>query len=172
MTITVGTDTYISIADADTFVAANYLTTEAKYIAWDALADAAKEIKDMVMAIQNETAKMKESSDVVGKVVVTTKDRVDVLIKLMRSFQKNAGRSVFEVESISNKIFINLAKLDHVIYKNNLYQLLFGENNDFKPTAHTNCRLGKWYDSGLGKKEFGSVKSYSQLNRPHAIVHD
>ena len=44
MTITVGTDTYISIADADTFVAANYLTTEAKYIAWDALADAAQEI--------------------------------------------------------------------------------------------------------------------------------
>ena len=135
-------------------------------------ADAAKEIKDMVMAIQAETAKMKESSDVVGKVVVTTKESVEVLIKLMHSFQKNAGRSVFEVDSISNKIFINLAKLDHVIYKNNLYQLLFGENNDFKPTAHTNCRLGKWYDSGLGKKEFGSVKSYSQLNRPHAIVHD
>ena len=135
-------------------------------------ADAAKEIKDMVMAIQAETAKMKQSSDVVGKVVVTTKDRVDILIKLMHSFQKNAGRSVFEVDSISNKIFINLAKLDHVIYKNNLYQLLFGENNDFKPTAHTNCRLGKWYDSGLGKTEFGAVKSYSQLNRPHSIVHD
>ena len=135
-------------------------------------ADAAKEIKDMVMAIQAETAKMKESSEVVGKVVVTTKDSVDILIKLMHSFQKNAGRSVFEVESISNKIFINLAKLDHVIYKNNLYQLLFGEKNDFKPTAHTNCRLGKWYDSGLGKSEFSAVKSYNQLNKPHSIVHD
>ena len=135
-------------------------------------ADAAKEIKDMVMAIQQETAKMKESSEVVGKVVVTTKDRVDVLIKLMRSFQKNAGRSVFEVESISNKIFINLAKLDHVIYKNNLYQLLFGESNEFKPSAHTACRLGKWYDTGLGKTEFGTVKSYKQLNKPHQIVHD
>ena len=85
-------------------------------------ADAAKEIKDMVAAIQIETLKMKESSDVVGKVILTTKDRVDVLIKLMQSFQKNAGRSVFEVEAISNKIFINLAKLDHVIYKNDLYQ--------------------------------------------------
>ena len=135
-------------------------------------ADAAKEIKDMVMAIQQETAKMKESSDVVGKVVVTTKDRVDILIKLMGSFQKNAGRSVFEVESISNKIFINLAKLDHVIYKNNLYQLLFGESNEFKPSAHTSCRLGKWYDTGLGKTEFGAVKSYKQLNKPHQIVHD
>ena len=135
-------------------------------------ADAAKEIKDVVVAIQEETARMKNSSDIVAKVVVETKDRVDTLIKLMNQFQKNAGRNVYEVESISNTIFVNLAKLDHVIYKNNLYQLLFGESNDFKPTAHTACRLGKWYDTGLGKTEFGFVKSYGALNRPHATVHN
>ncbi|RLA74481.1 MAG: chemotaxis protein [Epsilonproteobacteria bacterium] len=135
-------------------------------------ADAAREIKDMVGAIQEETARMKVSSDVVGKVVVQTKKRVDILIKLMNSFQKNAGRSVYEVESVSNTIFVNLAKLDHVIYKNKLYQLLFGESSEFEPTIHSNCRLGKWYDSGLGKSEFGTVKSYSSLNTPHKIVHD
>jgi len=135
-------------------------------------ADAAKEIKDVVVSIQEETARMKDSSDIVAKVVIETKNRVDVLIKLMNSFQKNAGRSVFEVEAISNKIFVNLAKLDHVIYKNNLYQLLFGESNNFKPTEHTMCRLGKWYDSGLGKTEFGTTKSYTSLNVPHKAVHD
>ncbi len=135
-------------------------------------ADAAKEIKDVVVSIQEETARMKDSSDIVAKVVIETKDRVDILIKLMNSFQKNAGRSVFEVEAISNKIFVNLAKLDHVIYKNNLYQLLFGESNNFKPTEHTMCRLGKWYDSGLGKTEFGTTKSYTSLNVPHKAVHD
>ena len=135
-------------------------------------ADAAKEIKDMVVAIQEETARMKESSDIVGEVVVTTKQRVDELIKLMHTFQKNSNRSVYEVEAISNQIFINLAKLDHVIFKNNLYQLLFGESNDFKPTAHSACRLGKWYESGLGKKEFSKTKSYKSLHSPHKIVHD
>ena len=133
--------------------------------------DAAKEIKDVVLSIQEETARMKKSSDVVAGVVMETKERVSVLIKLMESFQKNAGRSVFEVDSISNKIFVNLAKLDHVIYKNNLYQLLFGDSNSFKPSEHTACRLGKWYDSGLGKTEFGNTKSYSSLNKPHATVH-
>jgi hypothetical protein len=134
-------------------------------------ADAAKEIKDVVVSIQEETARMKASSDIVAKVVVETKDRVDILIKLMNTFQKNAGRSVFEVEAISNKIFLNLAKLDHVIYKNNLYQLLFGESNNFKPTEHTMCRLGKWYETGLGKTEFGSTRSYGSLNIPHKTVH-
>jgi len=135
-------------------------------------ADAAKEIKDVVAAIQEETARMKSSSDIVAKVVVQTKEKVDILIKLMNRFQKNSGRSVFEVEAISNKIFVNLAKLDHVIYKNNLYQLLFGESNSFKPTEHSMCRLGKWYDTGLGKTEFGATRSYGSLNIPHKAVHD
>lgn len=135
-------------------------------------ADAAKEIKEVVVSIQEETGRMKKSSDIVAGVVTETKERVSVLINLMNSFQKNAGRNVYEVEAISNKIFVNLAKLDHVIYKNNLYQLLFGESTKFKATEHTSCRLGKWYDSGLGKTEFGTTKSYASLNAPHKIVHD
>ena len=134
--------------------------------------EAAKEIKDVVVAIQEETARMKKSSDIVAGVVGETKERVAVLIKLMESFQKNAGRSVFEVDSVSNKIFINLAKLDHVIYKNNLYQLLFGDSNNFTTSKHTECRLGKWYDTGLGKEEFSATKSYASLDKPHSIVHD
>ena len=133
--------------------------------------DAAKEIKDVVISIQEETARMKKSSDVVASVVTETKERVSVLIKLMESFQKNSGRSVYEVDSVSNKIFINLAKLDHVIYKNNLYQLLFGDSNGFKASKHTECRLGKWYNSGLGKAEFSETKSYRSLDKPHEIVH-
>ena len=135
-------------------------------------AEAAKEIKEVVEAIQNETARIKDSSVVVAQVVNETKDRVNVLIDLMNKFQKNAARSVFEVDSISNKIFVNLAKLDHTIYKNNLYQLIFGEGNNFNAVDHHNCRLGKWYDTGLGKTEFSFVKSYGGLEKYHKLVHD
>ncbi|WP_407057237.1 CZB domain-containing protein [Aliarcobacter skirrowii] len=72
---------------------------------------------------------------------------------------------------MSNKIFINLAKLDHVIYKNNLYQLIFGNPNNFKAVDHTQCRLGQWYNTGLGKQEFSFVASYKGLDNPHAAVH-
>ncbi|MEJ5169116.1 MAG: methyl-accepting chemotaxis protein, partial [Arcobacteraceae bacterium] len=135
-------------------------------------AEAAKQIKDVVDTIQSETASIKESADSVSNVVNQTKERVDILIKLMQTFQKNANRSVYEVESVSNKIFINLAKLDHVIYKNNLYQLIFGEQSNFKAVDHHNCRLGKWYDTGLGKTNFSFTRSYKQLERPHGIVHN
>ncbi|MDX4037659.1 methyl-accepting chemotaxis protein [Aliarcobacter skirrowii] len=134
-------------------------------------ADAAKQIKDVVTTIQHETEKIKTSSDVVINVVNETKTRINTLSGLMNNFQKNSNRAVYEVESISNKIFINLAKLDHVIYKNNLYQLIFGNPNNFKAVDHTQCRLGQWYNTGLGKQEFSFVASYKGLDNPHAVVH-
>ncbi|MFA9374497.1 MAG: methyl-accepting chemotaxis protein [Poseidonibacter sp.] len=134
-------------------------------------ADAAKQIKNVVDSIQTDTAKIKDSSDVVANVVDETKQRVDTLSTLMNIFQKNANRSVYEVESISNRIFINLAKLDHVIYKNNLYQLIFGGEHNFNAVDHHNCRLGKWYDTGLGKEEFSFVPSYKHLDKYHHTVH-
>ncbi|RXJ57535.1 chemotaxis protein [Candidatus Marinarcus aquaticus] len=134
-------------------------------------ADAAKQIKDVVDSIHLETQRIKESSDVVAGVVNETKNRVAVLNDLMNKFQRNSNRSVYEVESISNKIFINLAKLDHVIYKNNLYQLIFGGEHSFKAVDHHNCRLGKWYDTGLGREEFSFVPSYKHLEKHHHTVH-
>ena len=135
-------------------------------------AEAATQIKNVVDLIQHETLKIKESSDVVSGVVNETKERVDILIGLMNTFQRNSNRSVYEVESISNKIFINLAKLDHVIYKNNLYQLIFGGEHNFNAVDHHNCRLGKWYDTGLGKEQFSFVPSYRHLEQHHAMVHN
>ena len=44
MAITVGTDTYITVADADTYVDLFYLSADAKKVAWDLLSDADKEI--------------------------------------------------------------------------------------------------------------------------------
>ena len=134
-------------------------------------ADAAKQIKDVVTTIQKETEKIKDSSDSVTNVVNETKVRIEGLSKLMNNFQRNSNRAVYEVESISSKIFINLAKLDHVIYKNNLYQLIFGGTHNFKPVDHTSCRLGQWYNVGLGKQEFSFVPSYKGLDKYHHIVH-
>ena len=44
MAIVVNENSYLTIADADTYVAANYVSTDTKYTTWDALSDANKEI--------------------------------------------------------------------------------------------------------------------------------
>jgi len=43
-TIVVGTNSYLSLADANTYVGDNYISTSAEYVAWNALSDANKEL--------------------------------------------------------------------------------------------------------------------------------
>jgi len=132
---------------------------------------ATSEISIVVATMQQEASSAEENTEHAGSLVQESKYQIDELYTKMVSFEKNASRSVFEVGYLSNKIFSSLAKIDHVIYKHNVYALLFGEANEFKESDHTACRLGQWYTQGKGKEEFSEMSSYSKLEKPHSIVH-
>src|SRR3989339_351709 len=133
---------------------------------------ATKDISLVVKAMQQETNEAEVNTNEVNNIVIDTKVKIEDLSLKIKSFEENASRSQYEVEHISDKIFSSLAKIDHVIYKHNVYALIFGEENSFKNTTHTECRLGKWYSSGIGKDNFSKMPSYPKLDRPHAIVHE
>jgi methyl-accepting chemotaxis protein len=133
---------------------------------------ATKEIAMVVRTMQQESSQTEQSTTEVNRIAQTTKEHTDSLKTKIVSFEKNAMRSTFEVSHLSDKIFASLAKIDHVIYKNNVYALLFGEKNAFKETSHHECRLGHWYEQGIGKEEFSGLSSYTRLESPHAKVHE
>lgn len=132
---------------------------------------ATKEIEIVIQSMQQDTNEIETATEELSGIVSTTKHEVSKMSDRMSIFQRNASRSVYEIMDISNYIFSNLAKIDHVIYKNNVYAFLFGQENGFKAVDHHTCRLGKWYDSGVGKEQFGMLKSYSRLEAPHGVVH-
>ncbi len=134
--------------------------------------NATKEISIVVKTMQQETAEIKNSTEHISTLVNDTKANVDVMQELVKQFQKNASRSVYETMGIADKVFVSLAKTDHVVYKNNVYALIFGEPSEFKAVDHHSCRLGKWYNQGVGKELFSSMPSYPALDKPHGIVHD
>ncbi|AFL69444.1 methyl-accepting chemotaxis protein [Sulfurospirillum barnesii SES-3] len=133
---------------------------------------ATKEIAMVVQTMQQESSHSEQSTEEVSLIARNTKEQTDALKEKIISFEKNAARSMYEVSYLSDKIFASLAKIDHVIYKNNLYALLFGEKNDFKATTHHECRLGHWYEQGIGKEEFSITPSFGKLENPHAKVHE
>jgi uncharacterized phage infection (PIP) family protein YhgE len=71
----------------------------------------------------------------------------------------------------STRAFLDTVKLDHAIWKNNIYRLLqkgaFGETIN----SHSECRLGQWYYRGDGKA-YSGLRSYALLEEPHKNVHD
>ena len=133
---------------------------------------ATSEISIVVTTMQQEASIAEDNTQNAGVLVQDSKIQIDALHEKIMAFEKNASRNVFEVEHLSNSIFASLAKIDHVIYKHNVYALLFGEKNEFKEGTHTECRLGQWYLKGKGKEEFSKTPSYSKLNAPHEIVHN
>lgn len=77
-----------------------------------------------------------------------------------------------QIFSTSDRIFVCLAKLDHVIWKINTYLSILHSKPIFDFVDHFNCRLGKWYYQGEGKVHFSRVSSYNSLEVPHAMVHN
>ena len=71
----------------------------------------------------------------------------------------------------STRAFLDTVKLDHTMWKINVYGLLhkgaFGETVN----SHSECRLGQWYYRGDGKA-YSHLRSYALLEEPHKGVHD
>jgi uncharacterized phage infection (PIP) family protein YhgE len=83
----------------------------------------------------------------------------------MRASFKNMGFT-------NDRVFMSLAKLDHILWKVNTYYSAITKEEQFKFIDHHNCRLGKWYNEGDGKENFSKTPSYSKLENPHAAVHN
>lgn len=67
------------------------------------------------------------------------------------------------------ELFINLAKLDHVLFKVTAYDGVFNDKKIDLSDYH-NCRFGKWKEN-TGKLVFGKTKSYDMIDKPHSTVH-
>ena len=76
------------------------------------------------------------------------------------------------VEKNSDRTFITLAKLDHVIWKINTYLSILKKEPVFKFVDHHNCRLGKWYYEGEGQSHYAKLASFQKIDDPHSVVHN
>ncbi|MDO8454452.1 MAG: CZB domain-containing protein [Sulfurimonas sp.] len=72
---------------------------------------------------------------------------------------------------IQNRLFTTLVKVDHIIFKSRAYSTILEADKSASFADHKNCRMGKWY-LGLGKERFGETKAFSQMDAPHALVHE
>ncbi|SMF12184.1 methyl-accepting chemotaxis protein [Pseudobacteriovorax antillogorgiicola] len=119
-----------------------------------------EESKDISIAVADASASSTSSTE---KMSTFLDDISDVI-------QKN-NNSSRRVSKVNDHIFITLAKLDHVIWKVNTYLSVARQKEEFQFVDYHNCRLGKWYYEGDGKKSFSHLPSYSQLELPHSKVH-
>lgn len=135
-------------------------------------ADAAKEITNVVTSIQNSVKLTNEKFEVMTKSIDEISNDTTIYSSSISDVMKNSKDAFDDLGGITDRIFMSLAKLDHVIWKVNTYLSVANQEPAFAFVDHKNCRLGKWYNEGLGKRYFSGTPSYSKLDRPHSIVHN
>ncbi|MBC3766339.1 methyl-accepting chemotaxis protein [Neptunicella marina] len=76
------------------------------------------------------------------------------------------------ISSSSRETFVQTVKLDHVVFKGEVYAYMLGKNTRRieELADHNACRLGQWCRAE-GADRYGHTSSFKQLENPHARVH-
>ena len=134
---------------------------------------ATNDISALVQAISQETTsahsameKLAAKSAGFGADGNEASQRISGIIDTSRKIEKDVAISAL-------RSFAELAKMDHLVFKFEIYKVFFGSSPktaaDF--ADHTACRLGKWYYEGEGKACFSRLDGYSAMEAPHLAVH-
>lgn len=135
--------------------------------------DATAKISELISKVKNDTSDAGDciddltqfSADIVNK-NKSLKSTYDMLLSSSKSMKDT-------ITYASNESFIQVVKLDHIVWKAEVYAVIFDRSNksvdDF--ASHTSCRLGHWYYHGEGAHKFKGSSAFSRLEEPHKSVH-
>lgn len=121
-------------------------------------------LKQSFSDIQTSTEMMSVTSESSTKAISMFSSELHEMTALSKIMKEDSS-------DVLNLSFVGLIKLDHLLFKVNAYKDIL-ENNASKFVNHHECRLGKWYEEGLGKRNFSHLASYQSLNAPHKVLHD
>ncbi|WP_187648054.1 methyl-accepting chemotaxis protein [Nitrosophilus labii] len=121
---------------------------------------------------------MKEEMNDVDVIATEVSEKIEKIDLKIENFRRelseiniSVNKTFDKIIKISNRIFMSLAKLDHIIWKVNTYLSVIKNEQVFDYVDFHECRLGKWYYEGEGKEFFSTVPSFDLLETPHEIVH-
>ena len=130
-----------------------------------AIADFAQQAKAML----NNAEHMKAMAD-------SSNSKTRTFGSQFNEFADTSAEAVAKLKHVRDISFASLAKLDHVIFKQNAYRIIeTGVNSEEAHSVsldHHQCRLGKWYDEGDGNQSFSHVASFDKLADPHRRTHE
>ncbi len=134
---------------------------------------ATKEISSLVDKIQTDTETTQKAMEQVAKEAHGYGSNGIKAVNEMKTLLELSHQMEETISSSSLRSFIELAKVDHLVFKLEIYKVFMGLSSktpaDF--SDHTLCRLGKWYYEGDGRHCFSQLSGYKEIEGPHIKVH-
>jgi len=117
-------------------------------------------------AAKNAMDNLSSSADDFSQRGVKATESMEQLVSLSRKME-------YVIAGSALTSFIEVAKIDHLVFKFRIYMGLFGliQLTPNQVVDHSGCRLGKWYYEGEGRECFSKLDGYRELETPHINVH-
>jgi len=134
---------------------------------------ATNEIATLVDVIQVDTDTAKKQMENVAKESEGFGENGDQAVTNMSELLGLSQQMEHTISASALRSFTELAKLDHLVFKFNIYKVFMGKSNQKSSDLanHKNCRLGQWYYEGDGKSCFAHISGYKEIETPHIQVH-
>ena len=133
---------------------------------------ATTEITQLVAAIRTETRDARGNMETLAQQSQHVSSIGESASQSMQQLVSLSGDMVQAISLGALRSFVESAKIDHLVYKFDIYRILLGATPAADPcSSHTLCRLGEWYYHGEGTALFSQLPGYRELEAPHAAVH-
>jgi len=134
---------------------------------------ATTEIGTLVNAIRQEAANARTTTEVSPEQSAKYEADAELAHSKMEGMQVISEQARNTIRGTALRTFVELAKLDHLIFKKEVHKVLMGVSEkaagDF--ASHTACRLGKWLTEGDGRECFSALPAFASIESPHKDVH-
>jgi hypothetical protein len=134
--------------------------------------EAASEIGTLVDSIGSETNNADRQirdvaddcrliADSTGNILDTVNQAIAMAQTMQATIDDSAGGS-----------FIQTVKMDHMVWKLQIYQAIIDNNMSYVACGCEECRLGQWYYQGEGAALYGDTRVFRDMEPVHRQVHE
>jgi Methyl-accepting chemotaxis protein (MCP) signalling domain/Chemoreceptor zinc-binding domain len=132
---------------------------------------ATKEVEITINSLKQESSNIQESSESMTMIAHESERLTNSFELTLQAFATDGEKMAVSIDYMLDNTFIGLVKLDHLLFKTNAYIAMIHDDTSTHFSDHHECRLGKWYDTGIGKERFAHTPSYKAIAKPHSEVH-
>lgn len=131
---------------------------------------ATSEISVSIQTLQQETGSISDSAEVMSTVSDEATQMIESFKNILDGFNNNANDMQTDANNLENSLMIILVKIDHILFKSDVFNKVVSREAVEKPIDSKNCRLGQWYENEA-KEKFNTTTAYKRIEGVHSKVH-
>ena len=132
---------------------------------------ATQEIEINISTLQQESNDLQSNSDKISSIAEESNSVIGAFEGTFQEFSQMSQRSANMADNIERMLFATLLKVDHIIFKSQVYVAVIGNTEVKELNSETTCRLGEWY-TGEGMQKYQNSNNFKALGVPHKTIHE